>query len=996
MKISFQDHTQENKVDAARGGRTEQYNKTPGAGKASQASGAVYDAGSLGEHDRMWAAGAGREKRSLTQLQQEAAQTDVSVQQDYMTVMSNTMSEEDYAELEKEGFRFEGLDPEEAVTIVDKIKAELVRSGKAVAGYTDDLDLDTLAAAVGSTVLAQTIADSFAQADIPLTKENLDSVTRAWDMAARLNPPTEGEYHYLMDNGLEAEIWSFYLAQSSGAAGAAGGAPQTGGSPRYFAEEIPGQSAGHSARYYAQSAETAAWAEGVPQDQLQRFMEQSGIPVNEENLEAARWLMDQGLPVTEENLDRLHGFQEVSFPVTEEAFARAAAAAIAQGRDPVHGNLSEQENLYRKAVETEEHYRRLYQEQEAFRGTNPQEAEKWLRDAENITARKQLEEIRLRMTAEVNVKLLKSGFAIDTAPMEELLAALRKAEAEIANKYFPQDEAAVAKYQRYHETASVVEELPYLPARVLGHWSIREEEGTLSQFHAEGKAHREAYEKAQESYEALMTAPRKDMGDSIRKAFANVDDILQDLKAELSEENRRAARILGYNGMEMTAENIERVKAADEQVRSVIEKMTPAATLKMIRDGVNPLESSFTQLAEYLEAQETDYSESAESYSRFLYGLEKNHNITEAERESYIGIYRLIHQIEHSDGAAVGALVNVGAELHFSNLLSAVRSGRFKGMDVAVNDAFGAVAERIQKGEGIDSQIAKAFVAQAKEMLTEVSYTEEGAAEYRHEELEQLRAAAHADPDGALLLQRGEVPANAGNLLAAQALLHDFGTPFRRYEEKTGKQEETFGELWEKLDSEDSFKEEYGSMLETMQDTVERMSMEDASGYVDVRSYRMLHKQLAVMQALPAAEEYIFPMYIGEELSKVHLTIEKGAAEEASVHIAAELGPEEHVEAHFRLEGGRLDGFLVGNTAEEVTKLQKAADIFTELIGREDSNDYEIAELPVVNSASRTDAGGMKSGGRIGMDAGNLQSGKAASSQELYHIAKVFLQSLKQ
>lgn len=37
---------------------------------------------------------------------------------------------------------------------------------------------------------------------------------------------------------------------------------------------------------------------------------------------------------------------------------------------------------------------------------------KWDVTAENLAARKQLEEIRLRMTAEVNVKLLQSDFPL--------------------------------------------------------------------------------------------------------------------------------------------------------------------------------------------------------------------------------------------------------------------------------------------------------------------------------------------------------------------------------------------------------------------------------------------------------------------------------------------------------------------------------------------------------------------------------------------------------
>ncbi len=42
----------------------------------------------------------------------------------------------------------------------------------------------------------------------------------------------------------------------------------------------------------------------------------------------------------------------------------------------------------------------------------------------------------------------------------------------------------------------------------------------------------------------MMTAPRKDMGDSIQKAFRNVDDILEDLGLETNDSNRRAVRIL--------------------------------------------------------------------------------------------------------------------------------------------------------------------------------------------------------------------------------------------------------------------------------------------------------------------------------------------------------------------------------------------------------------------------------------------------------------------
>ena len=93
-----------------------------------------------------------------------------------------------------------------------------------------------------------------------------------------------------------------------------------------------------------------------------------------------------------------------------------------------------------------------------------------------------------------------------------------------------------------------------------------------------------------------MTAPRSDMGDDIKKAFRNVDNILDDLGYEKVPQNQRAVRILGYNGIEITPENIDKIKAADENVQRAFKNMTPAVTLEMIRKGISPLDMSISQL----------------------------------------------------------------------------------------------------------------------------------------------------------------------------------------------------------------------------------------------------------------------------------------------------------------------------------------------------------------------------------------------------------------
>lgn len=977
MKISFQPGEAAEAVPQYKGRQT--------IGKSEKASNA-YQVSFRTESDTgLFPGGKNvREKgRTMLELQQEASNTDVGIQQDYMTVASHTMSKEDYAKLEEEGFHFASLNPEEAVTIVDKIKAELVRSGQSIRGYTDDIDMDTLAQALGSDTLARAVSDAFKQADIPLTEDNLDAVRTAWSMAASLKEPGEGATEYMVDNELPPEIWNLYLAQNSGAQNG------TGGQPRYYAGEVEG--------YYIESARNEN--NGELSEQIDSIIQKAKLPVNEETRQAANWLLEKGLPLTDENLRLMDELKSVEYPIGEDTFAMAAAVALTEGREPVHGNLAETENIYEKAEALLKEYG------ESMEVSDPRNA---------LEARKVLEEIRLRMTAEVNVKLLKSGFSIDTEPMEQLLEALKEAQRQVAESLFPGDSNSVEKYQEYNLTNRVIEELPETPAWILGSYSAKAATATLYEFHAEAVQLQKDLDRAAASYETLMTAPRRDMGDSIQKAFANVDDILQDMALPLTEENQRAVRILGYNSMEITARSIAAVKEADAQVQSIVEKMTPAATLQMIRDGINPLEKTFTELEEYFAALPEEYSESAESYSRFLYRMEQTEEITPEERESYIGIYRLLHKIAKGDGAAVGALVNTHAQLQFSNLLTAVRNGRFKGMDAKISDEVGVLTDLVREGRTIPEQIAEGFIEHVNNTLTDVSYNQEADAGYRNLQMDEIREAMKVDADSTALLERSRIPGNTANLLAAQALIHDGASPFRAYRrirewaeaEKVSSPEaltsmsETENatenevrniadKLWESLEDHETFAGAYQETMGELSHELEHYSLEQADRSMDVRGLHLLHKQISIATALSHSEEYILPMYIGDELSKVHLTVQKGTEKKAGIHITVDFGENMHCEASLQLAKGEISGVLVGNAGEEVMKLQSTADIFSEML-REENEDWTLGELSIVNS--RSTAAAFESPLR----GSNEETADGVDTPSLYRIAKLFLQAMKQ
>lgn len=1009
MKITFQ-NSPDNNTESIAAQHHQRY-RTQGPQGAGRASGIRVD---LNGKDRLLADHAGT-VNAFAQIQQAAGLVDAKVQQDYMTLMSNTMTPEDFGKLREEGFAVRQMDPKEAVTILDKIKAEMAKSGKRIAGYNDDLDRETLEAALGSQSLALAVERSFSEADLPLTEENMTAVRKAWEMVSSLENIPDGTYQFMVRSGMEPEIENFYLAQSSGAGAG------NGNSARFYEEDIKG--------YLTQTADRKGDGQGAPAEELQlqidRVIRESGQEPDQESRDQASWLLDRNLPLTAENLSLYRELTSVEFPVTEETFSRAAAKAVMEGKQPSQGNLAKaaEETPYEKAVRLMEQY--------IGEGSSRPESSA-------LSDRRLLEEIRLRMTAEVNVKLLESGFSIDTSSMEELVEALKEAERQVAEKYFPGDENAVSKYETFRTVNQVVSEIPGMPAQILGflritgEWepaeSVPEEQTgnaadtedigagdrsdkptTLSEFYRAGQELQQEYEKAKESYETLMTAPRADMGDSIRKAFANVDEILTDLGLDLSEENRKAVRVLGYNRMELSPENIRGVRDAQRLVSGIVNKMTPSSVLTMIRDGINPLEKDFEELDEYFERQPRDFDRQAENYSHFLYRLEKRGDISEEERESFIGIYRMLHQIGKRDGAAVGAALNTRSELNFSGLLAAARSGDFSAMDVRLSAQEESYVSFLKADNAIDEQIETA---------------------YRNRELEEIRSAAQVSREAGAMLERGEVPVNVDHLLAAEGLLTEEALPFERAERALLKdlspagrakaaekkeasavgtppgiahQDSPLGKmlgLWEKLDAAEDFREDYGTQLKELEDAVDQETWQ-AESSLDVRELRLLSKQLHIAGALSSKEEYYLPIEVDGKIAKLHLTLEQGNEERGKVTVEVESEGRKN-RAQLRLLDGKVTGILQGNGPEEVMKLSRASDIFSGYL-RDESSWSMDAKLPVVDMARAGETTTVVRGNRatdklFGSAVQETETERKGqpSQAELYRLAKMWIRAVTQ
>lgn len=986
--------------------------------------------------------------KSMEDIMLDAGQMDVAAQRNYMAVMSNTMSDEDLAKLQEEGHHPGSTEIGTVVTILDEIKAALVKGGKNIAGYTDDLDVETLTEITGSTAMAEEIVKQFASYDIPVTKENVEDVLQMYATASKLSQPGEGTVKYMVQNHMEPTVDNVYKAQYS----AAMDANKQG---RGYYQD--------SAGYYAKKAEDYNWQQLRPQ--MEKVIENAGLEVSEETLADAKWLLEKGMPLTEEGLNTLYELRNMEMPgsIEEQVFMEkmvaSAAAAIADGKNAGAANLADGRTAAEKAAAYMEDVNSISDEAvDMVAGEGKRLNLRNLKAAQiqislnisvksysvSLGGRRLMEEVRLQMTVEANIHLIKSGFSVDTAELEQLVESLKAAQKQAEEAMFgktgwKETESASGVFKN---TMAAVKGLGGMPAALVGKFAFQgraqlevrtsasysESSGsfTLETAYREGVVLQAAYEKAGESYETLMTAPRADLGDSIKKAFRNVDDILKDMRLETSDYNRRAVRILGYNRMEISSENIEAVKTADTTIRRVLDKMTPAAVMQMIREGKNPLSMDMQELETYLDDRERSPREEIEKYSEYLYKLERNHAVTEQERDAYIGIYRLFRQLEKTDGAAIGTLINQGAEPTVRNLLSAMRSNKKHGMDMKVDDGFGGVTSSYT-GKSISEQIESGYykklasdifdyldggkmnvvpsggdigLEEMAEALRNAEPDKGADQEYIREQAGEIRKAMTAEDTVIKELLSFGQPVTADHLMAAGLLMKERGKAAGRFyelAEETGKKaelDEAVRDVYESMTDGEPMKEAYERLSRTYADILEKAAYgQDNIGKIDLKEIGSLYKQIGLSAGMAREESYEVPVRIGGEMTSINLKIIHGREENGKVMLSMETAAYGKAAAQFSISVSRsgeyhLSGYVSCGNRDGLEKLEKMGE---ELKKALEQSDIKTISLSFVYNSGLDLSSISKAAAQAREEAAGGDGKQGISTKKLYDAAKIFI-----
>ena len=879
--------------------------------------------------------------KSFDEIKAKASMKNVSLENNAFAVMATSMSADDVAKMADEGFSPSEMTDFETVTVLDKIKATLVKSGVNIDGFTDDLSKEQIEQIAGSSAYASAIEAALKEAALPATLENVTEISEALNVSGDLTIPSDDAKKYMINNCPEPTVNNFYIANHSSSA------DTSTNRASYYMDETG----------YVGKNPTDADIESLS-PQIEKIISDAGLSVNEQTINEAKWLINKDIPLTKENLTNLENLESVSFPPDTENVALSAASALAEGKNAKDGLLSDPESIHIKAAKFVESL-----------------------NFDDVAKRRILEETRLILTLEASVSLLKKGINLDTKDLEKLVDDLKQAEKEsYAPFLMDNDEVDIKKYDDeltlkldvFKQTVIAIEHVKTAPLSVVGDVAFSEKTPTLNEVAELSNKAKSEFSKAERSYETMMTMPRYDMGDSIKKAFRNVDDILEDLEIEATRLNEKAVRILGYSGMEITEANIEKAVKAEVAVENVITHMTPARTLKMIRDGFNPLDTDIYELSNELLSEDEDTGNT--KYTEFLYKLEKSSEITESEKIAFIGLYRLFRKIEKSDGKLVGDVIKADERLTLSNIISASRSDRQVGTDIKIDDSFGALEKLITHGESITDQILQGF------------RTKELNVQYAKEEADEIRNIITKEEAIVRALENADSPKSPINMAAANMLLNSRGTIFKGLlkgldEEEKDVFDKEISELADSFDDEDSAKNAINSFTEKTQEIIKNKA-QIADKYIDVKSLKLLNKQLSIINKMADSRTYEVPVIINGSYTSINLKIVNDTENAGKVKAYFETEETGRVSAEFDLRDGKVSGIITTENSFFEGVIKEREDSFKEEFkgaGVEISSMYYVNKRGISVKGNYTDENDVST----------------PATKQLYSVAKAIIKAVQ-
>ncbi len=871
-------------------------------------------------------------------------------------ILSQRITDNDIKLLDEEGVPYKDYNLEQLESAIERIKENKVETKERVEDHKDSKKekIESIKEYKGLSGIEKQIAQELEEKGLPVTRENMAKISNAMEKAILIQDMPEEAMTYLIDNNLSFSINNVYKSMHVGF------------------ESISNVD-------NLDNLESIEHNELI--SQLSRIIEDTGLEVNDETLKDANMLLKYDVPVTVENLWKVQDFKLIKSELTMEDVLNLSINNLYDGENPETADLSlipykrldntikEFNAIDQQTIDYIESNKNLDKDLslQEIKDIDTDIKENNIVDYDNnkasieiyndeldiasISLKRNLEEIRLKLTVESGKQLIKSGTNLETDKLSKVIEDLRSIETKYYSNILREAniEDNIGNVNTIKDTINDFDRLKFMPASILGTTFKNVDQQTVTSLLEEGNKHLTDARLVEESYETLMTKPDRYYGDSIHKAFEGIDDILYSLKLEDTEGNKRAIRILGYNEIDINLENINLIKLYDNQINDVLKNTNPHLVVNMIKKGINPLDIPIPDLQEEINNEKSkNQSGEIDKFSKYLWKLDKNNNISESEKESYIGIYRLINQLNNSGEAAIGAVIKAGQELTLNNLLKAIRTRNHGQVDVLVDEQFGMLESNTKNTKDIDIQINEGFidkindnispeklnqiqandkdiynlsVEKLSDELERLEYDLESENEYYAYELDNIKDVISNNSNIINFLDSLNIPTTINNINAATHLISqdsNFNIELRKILNQSWDSnnaqdisiESASEQIMTNFNSYDEINSEYDKFERDIKENIKNFYESDVFLPKDLSTVRMLTNGISFIKFLSEREHYQIPISTGDTVTNVNLTILRNEEEKGKVKVYIPSERLGNITMSFKVDGEELDGLI--------------------------------------------------------------------------------------
>ncbi|WP_058486683.1 DUF6240 domain-containing protein [Defluviitalea phaphyphila] len=476
-------------------------------------------------------------------------------------------------------------------------------------------------------------------------------------------------------------------------------------------------------------------------EEIKDILEYQNIPTKKEYIEAARLLIENNEEIDDKKVESIISLKEAIKNLDEDSLLNKSVQLLKENKNPgsveIFNTHSDKSYLTEEEVNSlvkdipkidDEIIKRILKKnlpinfknlrEEINNQSNIETIDIKENDTNFITIKRQLEEIRLKMTLEA-AKKLNQKIEINTAPLEEIVENLRELEKEYYRDCLKKAgaETSTENIEKLKEVYDKIEVVKKLDENVLPKVIRKEISFVIDDLYKE--------QLAVSKYEEAHTKPDLRFGDNIKKVYDQIAPLLIEKGIEATDENIRCARILIQNNMELNEENLIHLKFLDQKVNYVVKKLHPIIAANMIKEGFRPDKLPIDNVIEYMNRFDELLGEDLTGkLEKLILQMDEEKILSQNEREGIIGIYRMLNTIEKSEGKVIGWLMKNNMKLTLSNLMEGAKYlsrtlGKNEDINVAVDDNFGFSEEVIFPEKSIKAQLDKAFVDSSNENMRE-------------------------------------------------------------------------------------------------------------------------------------------------------------------------------------------------------------------------------------------------------------------------------------